>query len=55
MSASTIAWLDPWVERQISAGRLAPDARGMSRAEAVRVLAQLVKRGIINVPLKRRA
>ncbi|WP_168700889.1 hypothetical protein [Gordonia paraffinivorans] len=34
MSASTIAWLDPWVERQISAGRLAPGARGMSRADA---------------------
>lgn len=31
------------------------DVCGMPRAEAVRVLAQLVKRGIINVPLKRRA
>ncbi|KHJ71276.1 MULTISPECIES: hypothetical protein [Mycobacteriales] len=35
MSASTTTtWLDPWVERQISAGRLAPGARGMSRADA---------------------
>ncbi|MCZ4579420.1 hypothetical protein O4158_10060 [Gordonia amicalis] len=35
MSASTTTtWLDPWVERQIGAGRLSPGARGMSRADA---------------------
>lgn len=32
MTAPTIC--DPWIERQIHAGRLAPGARGMSRAEA---------------------
>ena len=31
------------------------DVCGMPRAEALRVLAQLVKRGIISVPVKRRA
>lgn len=34
MSASTTTWLDPWVERQIGAGRLAPGARGMARTDA---------------------
>ncbi|MCD2143711.1 hypothetical protein [Gordonia paraffinivorans] len=34
MSTTTTTWLDPWVERQISAGRLSPGARGMSRADA---------------------
>lgn len=30
----TTTLIDPWVERQIQAGRLAPGARGLSRAEA---------------------
>lgn len=30
----TATLTDPWIERQIAAGRLAPGARGMSRAEA---------------------
>ncbi|ANI91225.1 hypothetical protein [Dietzia timorensis] len=30
----TATLTDPWIERQITAGRLAPGARGMSRTEA---------------------
>lgn len=30
----TATLTDPWIERQIAAGRLAPGARGMSRTEA---------------------
>lgn len=30
----TMTICDPWVERMIAAGRLAPGARGLSRAEA---------------------
>ncbi|MFM9378579.1 hypothetical protein [Gordonia sp. VNK21] len=30
----TVTICDPWVERMIAAGRLAPGARGLSRAEA---------------------
>lgn len=30
----TVTLTDPWIERQIAAGRLAPGARGMSRTEA---------------------
>ncbi|WP_454165396.1 hypothetical protein [Gordonia iterans] len=30
----TTTLIDPWVERQIQSGRLAPGARGLSRAEA---------------------
>lgn len=32
----TTTLTDPWIERQITAGRLAPGARGMSREEAAR-------------------
>ncbi len=31
---TTTTLIDPWIERQIAAGHLAPGARGMSRAEA---------------------
>ncbi|GAB04995.1 hypothetical protein GII30_02465 [Gordonia amarae] len=34
MSAPTTTVTDPWIERLIHAGHLAPGARGMSRAEA---------------------
>ncbi len=31
---TTTTLTDPWIERQIAAGRLSPRARGMTRAEA---------------------
>lgn len=34
MSTAPTTWLDPWVERQIGAGRLSPGARGLSREDA---------------------